>query len=157
MEVRVTQWNRMGLSILLYRCTIWMQIKYIKKKLDKNYTKILRAILNKSWKQRSIKQQLYSHLPLISQTIQARRLQHDGYCWWSNDELISNIFSWICTWMCQWWPTCKDLHQLFVNVRCSLHDLLGVMDYRDGWWERVRGFCAVNSTWWWWSMLISSK
>ena len=33
---------------------------------------MLRAILNKSWKQYPSKQQLYGHLPLISQTIQVR-------------------------------------------------------------------------------------
>ena len=37
-------------SILLYRCTTWTQTKYIEKKLDRNYTKMLQAILNKSWK-----------------------------------------------------------------------------------------------------------
>ena len=35
-------------SILLYGCTTWTLTKRLKKKLDSNYTRMLRAILNKS-------------------------------------------------------------------------------------------------------------
>ena len=38
-------------SILLYGCTIWTLTKRMEKKLDGNYIRMLRAILNKSWKQ----------------------------------------------------------------------------------------------------------
>ena len=38
-------------SILLYGCTTWTLTKQIEKKLDGNYTRIPRAILNKSWRQ----------------------------------------------------------------------------------------------------------
>ena len=38
-------------SILLYGCTTWMLSKRMEKKLDGNYTRMLQAILNKSWKQ----------------------------------------------------------------------------------------------------------
>ena len=38
-------------SILLYGCTTWTLTKRLKKKLDSNYTRIMRAILNKSWQQ----------------------------------------------------------------------------------------------------------
>ena len=34
-------------SILLYGCTTWMLTKYMEKKLDGNYTRMLQAILNK--------------------------------------------------------------------------------------------------------------
>ena len=37
-------------SILLYGYTIWTLTKGLKKKLDCNYTRMLRAILNKSWR-----------------------------------------------------------------------------------------------------------
>ena len=36
-------------SILLYGCTTWTLTKRLEKKLDGNYTRMLRAILNKSW------------------------------------------------------------------------------------------------------------
>ena len=38
-------------SILLYGCTTWTQTKRLEKKLDGNYTRMLRAVLNKSWRQ----------------------------------------------------------------------------------------------------------
>ena len=38
-------------SILLYGCTTWTLTKWLEKKLDCNYTSMLRAILNKSWRQ----------------------------------------------------------------------------------------------------------
>ena len=38
-------------SILLYGCTTWTLTKPLEKKLDGNYTRMLRAILNKSWRQ----------------------------------------------------------------------------------------------------------
>ena len=56
-------------SILLYGCTTWTLTKRLEKKLDGNYTRILRAILNKSWRRHPTKQQLYGHLPPITKTI----------------------------------------------------------------------------------------
>ena len=43
-------------SILLYGCTTWTLTKRLEKKLDDNYTKMLRAILNKFWRQHPTKQ-----------------------------------------------------------------------------------------------------
>ena len=56
-------------SILLYGCTTWMLTKRLEKKLDGNYTRLLQAILNKSWRQHPTKHQLYGHLPPIMKTI----------------------------------------------------------------------------------------
>ena len=36
--------------ILLYGCTTWTLTKRMEKKLDGNYTRMLRAVLNKSWR-----------------------------------------------------------------------------------------------------------
>ena len=65
-------------SILLYGCTTWTLSKRLEKKLDGNYTRMLRAILNKSWRQHPTRHQLYSHLPPITKTIQVRRTRHAG-------------------------------------------------------------------------------
>ena len=75
-------------SILLYGCTTWTLTKRLEKKLDGNYTRMLRAILNKSWRQHPTRHQLYGHLPPITKTIQVRRTRHAGHCWRSRDELI---------------------------------------------------------------------
>ena len=58
--------------ILLYGCTTWMLTERMEKKVDGNYTRMLRAILNKSWRQHPTKHQLYSHLPPITKTIRVR-------------------------------------------------------------------------------------
>ena len=81
-------------SILLYGCTTWTLTKQIEKKIDSNYTWMLRAILNKSWRQHPTKQQLYGHLPLITKTIKVRRTRHAGHCWRSKDELKSDVLLW---------------------------------------------------------------
>ena len=57
------------MSILLYRCTTWMLTKRLEKRLDGNSTRMLQAILNKSWRQHPTKQQLHGHLPPITKTI----------------------------------------------------------------------------------------
>ena len=52
-------------SILQYRCTTWTLTERLEKKLDGNYTRMLRAILNKSWRQRLTKHNYTAtYLPL---------------------------------------------------------------------------------------------
>ena len=64
------------LSILLYGCTTWTLTKRLEKKLNGNYTRMLRAILNKSWRQHPTRHQLYGHWSPITKTIQVRRTRH---------------------------------------------------------------------------------
>ena len=78
-------------SILLYGCTTWTLTKRLERKLDGNCTRMLRAVLNKSWRQHPTRLQLYGHLPPITKTIQFRRTRHAGHCWRSKDELISDV------------------------------------------------------------------
>ena len=73
------------LLILLYDLTKWTLTKRMEKKLDGNYTRMLRSILNKSWRQHPQKQQLYGHLPPITKAIKVRRTIHAGHCWGSRD------------------------------------------------------------------------
>ena len=58
---------------------------------------MLRAILNKSWRQHRTRHQLYGHLLPITKTIQVRRTIHAGHCWRSKDELISDVLLWTPT------------------------------------------------------------
>ena len=71
--------------------------KRLEKKLDGNYTRMLRAILNKFWRQHPTRHQLYGHLPPITKTIQVRRTRHAGHCWRSRDELIRDVLLWTPT------------------------------------------------------------
>ena len=79
-------------SILLYGFTTCMLTKRMEKKLDGNYARILRAILNESWRQHPTKQQLFGHLLPIMKTIQVRHTRNAGHCWRSRDEFVSDIF-----------------------------------------------------------------
>ena len=84
--------------ILLYGCTSWTLTKLIEKRLDGNCTRMLRAILNKSWRQHPKKQQLYGHLPPITKTIKVRQTRHAGHCWKSKDKLLSDhIYQPLCS------------------------------------------------------------
>ena len=85
--------------------TPWTLTKRLEKKLDGNYTRMLRAILNKSLRQHPTKRKLYGHLSPITKTIQFRRTRHTGHCWRSGDEVISDIYIYIyliymCVCMC---------------------------------------------------------
>ena len=115
-------------------CASWMLTKRMEKKLDSNYTKMLRAILNKSWRQHPAKQQLYGHLSPLMKTIQIRPTQHVGHCWRSKDELISDVLQWIPSHeqAKAGWPARTYIQQLCANTGCSLEDLLGAMDNRYG-------------------------
>ena len=112
-------------SILRYGCTTWTLTKRMEKKLDLNYTRMLRAILNKSRRQHPTKHQLYGHLPPITKTTQVRWTRHAGHCWRCRDELISNVL--LCT------PSHgrakagrlvrTHIKELCVDTGCSLEDL----------------------------------
>ena len=138
--------------ILLYGCTTWMLTKRLEKKLDGNYKSMLRAILNKSWRQHPTKHQLYSHLPPIMKTIQVRRTRHIGHCWRSRDELISDLLLWTPTYgrAKAGWPARTYIQQLYEDTGCSPEDLPEEMNDREKWRERVRDICAGGTTWWWW-------
>ena len=84
-------------SILLYGCTTWTLTKRLEKKLDGNYTRMLRAILNKSCRQHPTRRQLYGHLPPITKTIKVRRARHARHCWRSKGELVSDVLLWTFT------------------------------------------------------------
>ena len=93
-KIKRTFFKAAVVSILLYGCTTWTLTKRLEKKLDSNYTRMLRAILNKSWQQHPTRHQLYGHLPPIRKTIQVRRSRHAGHCWRSRDKLISDVLLW---------------------------------------------------------------
>ena len=110
------------MSILLYGCTTWMLIKRMEKKLNDNYTKMFRAVLNKSWRQYPTKQQLYSQPPPIVKTIQVRRTRHVGHCWRNKDELRSDVLLWTPLHEIAniWRPARTYLQQLCADTECSL-------------------------------------
>ena len=126
------------LSILLYGCTTWTLTKRMEQKLDSNYTRMLRAVLSKSWWQHPTRQQLYRYLPLITKTVYVRWTRHTGGSWRSKDELISGVLLWTPShgWTKIGRPTRTYIQQLCAYTGSSLDELPGAIDDRDGWWER---------------------
>ena len=134
-----------------------MLTKRLEKKIDGNYTRMLRAILNKSWRQHPTIHQLYGHLPTFTKTIQVRRTRHAGQCWRSRDELISDELLWTPTYgrAKAGRPARTYIKQLCEDTGCSPEDLPEAMNDREKWRERVRDICASGTTWWWWWWYLS--
>ena len=139
-------------SILLFWCTTWTLTKRLEKKLDGNYTIMLRAILNKSWRQHPTRHKLYGHLSPIMKTIQVRRTRHAGHRWRSKDEIVSDVLLWTPTYgrAKAGRPDFTYIQQLREYKECSSEDLLEAMNDREKWWERIRDIRASGTTWWWW-------
>ena len=128
-------------------CTTWTLTKRLEKKLDGNYTRMLRAILNKSWQQHPTRHQLYGHLPPITKTIQVRRTRHAGHCWRSRDELIRDVLLWIPTHgrAKAGRPARTYIQQLCEDTGCCPEDLPRAMNDREEWRERVRDIRATSA------------
>ena len=144
-------------SILLYEYTTWMITKRREKRLDGDYIRMLRTILNRSWRQHPTKHLLYGHLPPITKTIQIRRTSHAGHCWRSRDELISDVLLWTPSHdrAKAGRPAQTYIQQLCEDMECSSEDLPKAMNDRVRWRERVRDIRADGMTrWWWWNVCI---
>ena len=96
---------------------------------------LLNIALSKFWRQHSTKQKLYGLLPPITKTIKVRRTRHVGHCWRSRDELISDMLPWTPSYgrAKAGRPARTKIQQLCAKTGCSLEDLPGAMDDRDGW------------------------
>ena len=151
-KMKSSFFQAMVTSILLYGCTTWTLTKRLEKKLDGNYTRMLRAILNKSWRQHPTRHQLYGHLPPITKTIQVRRARHAGHCWRSRDELIRDVLLWTPTHgrAKAGRPARTYIQQLCEDTGCCPEDLPRAMNDREEWRERVRDIWATSAIWWWW-------
>ena len=127
-------------SALLYGCTTCTLTKRLEKKLDGSYTRMLQAILNKSWRQHPTMHQLYHHLPPITKAIKVRRTRHVGHCWRSRDELISDVLLWTPSYdqAKAGRPAQTYIQQLCEDTGSRLDDLPEAMNNREEWRERVR-------------------
>ena len=136
-KMKLSFFQAVVVSILLYGCTTWTLTKRLEKKLDGNYTRMLRAILNWSWRQHPTKHQLYGHLPPISKTFQVRRTRHAGFCWRSRDELISDVLLRTTTYgrAKAGRPARTYIQQLYEDTGCGSEDLPEAMKDREKWRE----------------------
>ena len=145
--------------ILLYGCTTWTLTKRLEKKLDGNYTRMLRANLEQVLAATPHKTPTVWPPAPITKTIQVRRTRHAGHCWRSRDELIRDVLLWTPTHgrTKAGRPAWTYIQQLCEDTGCCLEDLPKVMNDREEWRERVRDIRVTSATWWWWLFALSQS
>ena len=84
-------------------------------------------------------------------TVKVRRARHEGHCWRSRDELISDVLLWTPTygWAKAGRPARTYIQQLREDTGCSPEKQPEAMNDREKWRERVKDIRASGMTWWW--------
>ena len=145
-------------AVFLYRyCCIdaltWTLTKCMEKNLGGNYTRMLRAILNKSWRQHPPQSSSWTatyHPSSITKTVQFRRTKHARHCWRSKDGLINDIHQWTPSHgrAKLGRPARTYIQQLCADTGCSHEDLPESIEDGEGWKKGVREIRADGMTWW---------
>ena len=115
-------------SILLYGCTTWTLTKRLERKLDGNYTRMLIAILNKSWRQHPTGTN-YTATCLPSRKLY--KLDEPD-----TQDTAANAGR----------PARTYIQQLCEDTGCNPEDLPEAMNNRDKWREMVRDIRAGGTT-----------
>ena len=118
----------------------------MKKKLDGNYTR--NAVSNIEQVLEATPHETAAVQPPPTHHKQLSKLDNAGHCCKNGDKLISDIFLWTPSHgrAKAGQPARTYIQQLCANTGCSLEDLLGAMDDRDGWQDRVREICTGGTT-----------
>ena len=127
-------------SILLYGCTTWTLTKRLEKKLDGNYTRMLRALLNKSCRQHPTRHHCTATCLLSRKLF---KLDEPDMQDTAGDVLL-------------WTPTHGHakagrpartyIQQLCEDTGCCPEDLPRAMNDREEWRERVKDIRATSAT-----------
>ena len=135
--------------VLIYGASTWTLTKRLLTRLDGTYTRMLRVVLNISWREHPTKLRLYGKVPSLSNTIIKSRMRFAGHSFRSKDELVSEVIT--------WQPTHgkanvgrphKTYHQQIAeDAGChNTDELETMMQDRDGWRERIRLVRENNPT-----------
>ena len=131
----------------------------MEEKLDGNYTRMPRAIL----------EQVLEAAPNKAASVRSPTTHQENYPFdesdmrdtagENRDELISDIFLGTPSHgrAKEGRPARTYIQHLCIDTGCSIEDLQGAMDDRDGWRERVREISAGSVTWWWWWHTIRTQ
>ena len=82
-------------TILLYGSETWTITKTFENKIDGCYTRLIRMILNISWRDKIPNKILYIGLPKISEVIRDRRMAIAGHCVQHRDEALYDLIFWL--------------------------------------------------------------
>ena len=134
---------------LLYECTPWTLLNVRRKSL----TEITQECWELYWTTRrgnTPKRAAVRPPTPITKTIQIRQTRHARHCWKSKDELMSDVQRWTLShsWTKVGRPVRTYVQQLCVDTGCILEDLMGAMDDRDRWRQKIREIRASSTTWW---------
>ena len=78
----------------MYGSNTWTLTKSMEKSLDGCYTRMLRMVLNISWRQHITNKELYGELPKPSERIREARLRIAGHCVRHPEEEASKVVLW---------------------------------------------------------------
>lgn len=81
-------------SVLLYGSNSWTMTKEMERKINGTYTRLLRHVLNVSWRQHLTNRELYGNLPKLTDTICHRRVMFSGHCYRSSNEVVHQLLLW---------------------------------------------------------------
>ena len=138
------------MSILLYGCTTWTLTKRLEKKLDGNYTRMLRASPGSNTPQSTN----YTATCLLSRKLS--KLDEPGTQDTAGGAGTSScdVLLWTPTYgrAKAGRPTRTYIQQLCEDTGCSPEDMPESMNDREKWRKRVRDIRASGTTWWWMMM-----
>ena len=81
-------------SVLVYGSVTWTLTTALENNIGGTYTRMLRAVTNKSWRDHLSNEQLYGDITKISKSIRMQRLRFAGNCWRSKYEVASDLLLW---------------------------------------------------------------
>ena len=81
-------------SVLLYGSEARILTKKHEKNLDGTYARMLRAILNISWKDHPTIIRLYGNIPPLTRTMRIRSTCFAGHCYRSDEEILKEVLLW---------------------------------------------------------------
>ena len=129
-------------TVLAYDATTWTLTKSLTRRIDRVYTRMLRAALDESWKTHTTNKELYGNIPPISQTIIERRLQLSGHCLRATNEVISEVILWEPTHgkRGRGRPARTYIDQLVDDTGIQKEHLCMAMEDREGWRGVIKTF-----------------
>ena len=135
-------------SVLAYGVITWTLTSTLENNIDGAYIRMLRAIMNVSWKEHMTNRELYNNIPIITSSIREQRMRFAGYCRRSNNELVSDVLLWTPKngKRSRVRPAKKFVDQMVEDTECEVEELINLMDNRDEWKKRVLE-CRASSTW----------
>ena len=121
-------------SVLIYGSVCWILTKSLEKRLNGNYTRMLRAILNRSWKDHAKNKDIYGNIMDICTSIRQQRLRFSGHCWGSKLELASDVIIYHPTHgkRKRGRPRRKYVDQLMDDTLCDINEIKKAKEDRDG-------------------------